>query len=159
MRTVGLLAMVVVLAAGSARAQEATPTPVPCGVLRIEVTEAARCAQFGHTEVPCFVKCGRLCWKPARGIWEWRRDAKGCPMFPFPTPTPGPMACNPPACRTWGTGVCMNPCPYQTPTPMPTAGATPTPGRQSPCDAGLVGWCLTWSPESDSVICARCSRF
>ena len=154
---IGLLAMVVVLAAGTlARAQEATP--VPCGPLQIEIKDAATCARFERTEVPCFVKCGRLCWKPGRQLWEWRQDAKGCPKFPFPTPTPGPMACPPPGCRAWGTGLCISPCPYQTATPVPTTGPTPTPSGQTPCDRGDPGWCLTWHPESDSVICARCSH-
>jgi len=139
-----------------------SPTDPPCSRLSIEVNDASICRARGFAQTPCLVVCGRLCYRAGRQEWRWMQGKDGCPRFPMPTPTPAPLACNPPACRTWGTGVCVIPCPYQTPSPAPSRTMsllpTPTPVGKTPCDRGEPGWCLTWHPESDTVLCARCSR-
>lgn len=130
-----------------------------CAPLALTFTSQQTCDEHGLGAAPCSVRCGRLCWRPARKEWRWMQGANGCPNLPMPTPTP---ACAPPACRAWGTGVCLRPCPYTVePTPRPTSTYTllpsPTPTGRTPCDRVEPNWCWTWNPATDTVICARCA--
>lgn len=123
------------------------PREEPCGPIKVQVKDPARCAAIGKT-APCEKGCGRLCWRKGRKLWEWL----GCEgLAAKVTPTPTPTACAAPCCVAWGTGACLCPCPHGTPTATPTqtprATATPLPTGNTPCDRGVRGWCWHW-PEN-----------
>lgn len=157
------IAMLLMLLAAVAAFGQTPDGEVPCGpVIFVGVTSPQQCARIGKT-APCDYRCGTLCWRPGRAEWRWTQDKKGCPaLAPAPTPTPSASTCAPPACRAWGTGVCLRPCPYTVePTPRPSSTFTllpsPTPTGRTPCDRVEPNWCWTWNPATDTVICARCA--
>lgn len=94
--------------------------------------DAKVCAAYNKT-APCKVRCGNFRYREAKKEYVWT----DCPIWEriflkFSQPTPTPSS-----------------------TPQPSVG--PTPCRGNPCDCGLPGWCATWIPEKDTVLCARCN--
>jgi len=89
----GMAVVVAAMLAGAdAYGQTGVPDgDVPCGPVVFRFTDEATCTRLGLGEAPCERRCGRLCWRPQRGIWVWLQDKKGCPGgLPMPTPTPSP---------------------------------------------------------------------
>lgn len=98
--------------------------------LFIGVSDPKICAARGKA-APCQLRCGNLDYKADRKIWVWRGCDGLAKIFAAPVATPVPTA-----------------------SPRPSIGPTPCTG--TPCDCGLPGWCATWIPETDTVLCARC---
>lgn len=110
----------------------------PCAPVSFVFTEQRECDRLDLGPAPCSVPCGRLCYREARQEWRWMQGKNGCPRFPGgPTPTAVEATRTP-----------------RPPTPRPT----PRPTATTPCDVAGSGWCYIWSPDTDTVICARCPR-
>lgn len=100
----------------------------------VEVKDAKTCTAYNKV-APCLIRCGNFKFRKEVKQYLWRDCPGLMKLFTAPGPEPTPK-----------------PIPTSTPNPFPTATCT------NPCDCGTPGWCLTWIPETDTTLCARCAK-